>query len=196
MNVINIPNVITITRIILLPFFAATLIYNYYTYAMLIFIVSAFTDLFDGYFARLSNQTTKIGAILDPVADKFLLVTSFVIISIKGWIPVWLTIIVLSRDLIIVAGWLILAFISGVSFMLPSYTGKTAVFFQFILIGLTLSIINFNCDNSSGFSGCSLINPAVLKVLVFMKIFMCFVVALLTALSGIQYIYRGLKIAS
>lgn len=192
-NVINVPNIITITRIILLPFFAATLIYNYYAYAMIIFIVAALTDLFDGYLARLCQQTTRIGAVLDPIADKFLLVTSFIIISIKGWIPVWLTIIVLSRDLMIVTGWLILAFISGVSFLSPSYTSKAAVFFQFILIGLTLLIIN--CDGPDGFI-CPIISiPSAFHVLIYLKQFLWFVVAVLTGFSGIQYTYRGLKIA-
>lgn len=193
MNVINIPNTITITRIILLPFFAATLIYDYYAYALLIFIISALTDIFDGYLARLNKQTTRIGAVLDPIADKFLLVTSFVIISIKGWIPVWLTIIVLSRDLVIVSGWLILAFVSGTSFLLPSYTGKAAVFFQFILVGITLLIIN--SDRSDAFICPLFVSPFVLHILVYLKKFLWFIVAGLTAFSGIQYTYRGLKLA-
>lgn len=164
-------------RIVLLPFFASTLIYGYYFYSLLLFIISALTDLLDGYLARVSNQTTKIGSILDPLADKFLLVISFIIMSKHGWIPVWLTITVISRDLVIVTGWLILSYVSVMPTVNPTKTGKIAVFSQFILIGLILTLINLDYKSSIPF-------PILI------------VVAMLTSFSGIQYIYRGLKIAN
>ena len=80
----NLPNFLTLTRILLLPFFAAALIYRDYQYAILIFAVASVTDLLDGYVARLKNQVTYFGEILDPVADKFFLITSFVLLSNSG----------------------------------------------------------------------------------------------------------------
>ena len=173
MAVLNFPNILTLMRILLLPCFAAALIYGSYRLSLLIFIISALTDLFDGFLARTRNETTKIGGILDPLADKFLLVTSFIIMSIKGWIPVWLTITVLSRDIIIVAGWLILSFISGFSSAAPSMMGKVAVFSQFILIGVVLFLINV----STAFSV-----PDIVML----------PVALLTAISGDSISLQGL----
>ena len=70
----NIPNLLTLMRILLLPFFAATLVYEKYGYALIIFVSAAMTDLFDGYIARVKKQTTYLGSILDPVADKFFLI--------------------------------------------------------------------------------------------------------------------------
>ncbi len=107
----NLPNLLTLTRILLLPFFAATLIYDQYLYALLIFIAASITDYFDGLIARLKNQITYFGTILDPVADKFFLFTSFILMTNSGLIPKWVTVIVISKDLIVITGSLILYFV-------------------------------------------------------------------------------------
>jgi cardiolipin synthase len=171
--VFTFPNILTLTRILLLPCFAFTLIYGYNKSSLLIFVVSAVTDLFDGFLARKFHETTKIGSILDPLADKFLLITSFVIMSINKWIPTWLTILVLSTHIIIATGWLLFSLISGVSTVKPSMMGKSAVFSQFILVGLVLLFVNFHKENSI---------PHIFFI----------IVAFLTALSGLLYLYRGL----
>jgi cardiolipin synthase len=167
---------LTIIRILLLPFFAAALIYGNYPYALILFIVASVTDFFDGYIARIRKETSLFGSILDPVADKFLLITSFVIMSVYAWIPMWLTITVISRDLIVVTGWLILSFVIQRPRVEPSILGKIATILQFILIGLVLLSINIG----DGFSV-----PVVYLI----------TVAVFTAVSGIFYVYRGLKTA-
>jgi cardiolipin synthase len=170
------PNILTLTRILLLPFFATTLIYGDYQYALILFLAASATDVFDGLVARIKKQTTYFGSILDPVADKFLLITSFIIMSVYGWIPKWLTITVISRDLIVVTGWLILYFVTHNTKVEPSILGKAANALQFFLIGLVLLSINIE-----GF---------------FIPIWYLILVATLTAVSGIFYIYKGLKIAN
>jgi cardiolipin synthase len=170
------PNILTLIRILLLPFFVTTLIYGDYQYALILFLAASVTDVFDGLIARIKKQITYFGSILDPVADKFLLITSFIIMSVYGWIPKWLTIIVISRDLIVVTGWLILYFVTHNTKVEPSILGKTANALQFLLIGLTLLSINIK-----GF---------------FVPEAYLIMVAVLTAISGIFYIYKGLKIAN
>ena len=101
MKVLNIPNIITFIRIVIIPVFVTALIYRRYDYALFLFIAAAVSDALDGLLARITKQKTKLGAFLDPLADKSLLVTSFVLFSVYGWIPMWLTIIVISRDLIV-----------------------------------------------------------------------------------------------
>jgi cardiolipin synthase len=151
--------------------------YGDYQYALVIFLAASVTDVLDGLVARINKQITIFGSILDPVADKFLLITSFIIMSVYGWIPKWLTIIVISRDLIIVTGWLILFFVTHNEKVEPNTLGKATSALQFLLIGGILLIQNINN---------SLFIPGVVFILV----------AVLTSVSGIQYIYDGLKIAN
>lgn len=173
----NLPNILTIARILLLPFFAASLIYGSYQYALILFLAAAITDVLDGLIARIKKQTTDFGSILDPVADKFLMLTSFIVMSVYEWIPKWLTITVISRDLIVVTGWLILYFVTHNKKVEPSILGKAANLLQFCLIGLVLVSINTK--------GAFLVPESYLIT-----------VAIFTAASGVLYIYKGLKIAN
>lgn len=175
MGVLNIPNTLTITRIVIIPLFITSIIYKRYDYSLYLFIIAALTDLFDGLFARLKNQKTALGTFLDPLADKFLLVTSFIILSIYGWTPKWLTITVISRDIIIIIGWFLLYLISGRSIVEPSMLGKVTILMQTILIAYVLIHIN-------------------LPSLPDLPPLLLWVTAGLTILSGLNYIYRGLKL--
>jgi cardiolipin synthase len=173
----NLPNVLTITRILLLPFFAFAVIYQKYTYALFLFWGAGITDVLDGFIARVRKQTSYFGSILDPVADKFLLMTSYILLSIYGLIPKWLTIIVISRDVIVLTGCLILYFVIDKLKVEPSFMGKAANASQYLLIGIVLLIRNIDSE---------IIVPAFFYV----------AVALLTAVSGLLYVYKGLKIAN
>jgi cardiolipin synthase len=173
----NLPNFLTLTRILLLPFFAAALIYRDYQYAILIFAVASVTDLLDGYVARLKNQVTYFGEILDPVADKFFLITSFVLLSNSGLTPKWLTIIVISKDLIVITGSIILYFVTNQLKVTPSIWGKYASACQFILIGLVLLSLNIK-------------GAVIIPTLIFIAI------AILTSIAGIHYVYLGLKMST
>lgn len=173
----NLPNVLTLARILLLPFFAAALIYKEYQYAFILFIVASVTDLLDGFIARITKQMTYFGKILDPVADKFFLVTSFILMSSYGLMPKWLTIIVISKDLIVITGCIILYFVTNSLKVEPSFWGKSASASQFILIGVVLLSVNITDDMN-------------IPQLFFIA------VAVLTSVSAVDYIFKGLKIAN
>lgn len=173
----NIPNLLTLARILLLPFFAATLIYGEYKYSLLIFIAASITDILDGLVARIKKQITYFGTILDPVADKFFIITSFILMSNYGLMPKWLTIIVISKEIIVVTGCIIVYFVTNKLVIEPSFLGKSSSACQFFLIGLVLLLLNIK-------SGVYV--PDILYI----------PVALLTAAAGIDYVNKGLKVAN
>ncbi|MEW6570151.1 MAG: CDP-alcohol phosphatidyltransferase family protein [Nitrospirota bacterium] len=175
MSIVNIPNTLTLTRIVLIPVFITSIIYKRYDYALYLFLIAALTDLFDGLFARLTNQKTALGTFLDPIADKFLLVTSFIVLSSYGWIPIWLTVTVISRDVIVVTGWFILYLIAGSSKVEPSMLGKITIWMQSLLIAYVLVDINVS------------LQPQLFR-------FFLWITTLMTIISGLHYIYKGLKL--
>lgn len=175
MGVLNLPNVLTITRIFIIPIFITAIVYKRYDYALYLFLIAALTDLFDGLFARLKNQKTTLGTFLDPLADKFLLVTAFIVLSIYGLIPKWLTIIVISRDIIVITGWFLLYFITSTARVEPSVLGKATMWMQSMLIAYVLIDNNF------------LLLPDMPRLLLW-------ITSGITILSGLHYIYRGLKL--
>ena len=130
-----------------------------------------------GLLARIKNQKTSFGALLDPVADKALLVSSFITLAILGWMPKWLAIIVISRDVILIAGNLSIYIITGALEVSPSLLGKLTTAFQIILIALTLFIMNFGSNSIP------------------MSIFL-WLTGILTVLSGLHYIFEGFKSVS
>jgi cardiolipin synthase len=146
-----------------------------YDYALYVFVIAALTDALDGLLARLRNQKTPLGTFLDPLADKFLIVTSFILFSFYGWVPEWLTIIVISRDIIVVIGWVLLYFITHTLKVEPSMPGKLSIGLQLILLCYVLLDINY------GFI------PAIKGILIWAT-------ASLAILSALHYIYRGLKL--
>lgn len=143
MGSLNIPNTLTITRIILIPVFVTAIVYKRYNYAFYLFLAAAVTDIFDGLFARLKNQKTSLGTFLDPLADKFLIVTAIIILSTYGWIPKWLAISVISRDTIVVIGWFLLYLVTGTAKVEPSIFGRATIWIQSIFIAYVLMNMTF-----------------------------------------------------
>jgi len=162
-------------RIVIIPLFVTAMIYSQYRYALYLFVAAALSDMLDGLLARLADQKTALGTFLDPLADKFLLVTSFILFSIYGWIPKWLTIAVISRDLVVVIGWFLLYMITHSAAVQPVITGKIAIAMQLVVLAYVLVRIN---------------NPLLppLPKAVFL------LTAGVTSFSGLHYIYRGLKL--
>lgn len=104
MRIYTIPNIITIFRIALIPIFTYYFLNNNYRLGILLFVIAAFSDIFDGGIARRYHQSSKLGAFLDPAADKLLMLASFLSLGLTGWIPIYVTLLVISRDLYIVFG--------------------------------------------------------------------------------------------
>lgn len=170
----NLPNYITLLRIILIPFFIALMIYEYYREAFLVFIVAGVTDALDGMIARFTNTQTELGAFLDPMADKLLIVSAFLTLVLLDKLPVWLVLIVVSRDVILALGSMVL-FLLGYSLKVrPSILGKATTVMQLMVVALTLVVISYGVET---------------RLMVFIQS----VTAALTIASGVHYVFKGLK---
>lgn len=167
----NLSNKITIGRILLVPFFVAFMLYSKPDLALLIFLIAVISDAIDGYIARAWGQKTKLGAMLDPIADKILIISAFVsLIFIKDTsylrFPPYIPIIIISREAIIFLGAVLIYILKGDIEIIPSPIGKFTTFFQMftiisVLLNLRYSAVVWN------------------------------VAAIFTVVSGFQYIIRG-----
>ncbi|HLF17670.1 MAG TPA: CDP-alcohol phosphatidyltransferase family protein [Candidatus Omnitrophota bacterium] len=143
---ITFANKITIFRILCVPAFIVTVLYysslNVYlkTVALAIFLFATLSDVVDGYIARKFHQSTKMGALLDPLADKLLLMSAFACLFIKRaefgvvQLPFWLLVVVMSRDIILLAGSVILHITNSQMKIEPTLAGKLTTFFQVLAI--------------------------------------------------------------
>ncbi len=130
-------NILTIFRIFLVPLFIICLGYNRPLCALIVFTIAGITDALDGYVARKFNQVTTLGKILDPIADKALLVSSFIFIynsSLEVKFPFWFVVLVISRDIYIISGAALIYFLKGHVDIKPSIFGKATTFFQILTI--------------------------------------------------------------
>ena len=143
-RVLTVPNQLTFLRLGFLPFFIVLIFYERYAWALLILVLAALTDGMDGLLARSLNQKTALGAYLDPIADKLLLSSSFVVLAIEGLIPRWLTILVLGRDVLILTTATVIMLVSGYRQFPPSIFGKIATGVQILLVFVVLSIEVFH----------------------------------------------------
>jgi len=123
-QILSVPNQLTMLRMLILPFIFITMFYREHRLALGLFVLAATTDAIDGVIARRFNQRTLLGAYLDPIADKLLLSSAFVAQSLIGAIPWWLTILVLSRDMMIVATVAVMVLATSVREFPPSFYGK------------------------------------------------------------------------
>ncbi len=130
----TVPNQITILRLGFLPLFIVSISYEHYRWALLILVIAGLSDGIDGLLARSLNQRSSLGAYLDPIADKLLLSSSFVILAFKHEIALWLMIFVLSRDVIILIVAVVILLIFGYRPFPPSVLGKATTFFQIVMI--------------------------------------------------------------
>jgi cardiolipin synthase len=139
----TVANLITSIRIILTPIFVIFLINDRFLPALVVFILAGLSDGADGFIARVFNQKTKVGAYLDPLADKILLVAAFVVLSARGSVPVWLGVLVISRDILILLGTLIL-FLNQSEFNIrPSVLSKMTTCLQLATVFVVLSMNQF-----------------------------------------------------
>lgn len=138
-SILTVANLLTVVRLVLIPVFVTAVYYKNFRWALAIFFISALTDGLDGLAARALNQKTQLGAILDPMADKLLLVTAFVVLSLPRFtitppIPFWLTAATISRDVFIVLGALVINMVTGFSRFRPSFPGKANTVVQLTTI--------------------------------------------------------------
>jgi cardiolipin synthase len=171
----NLPNAITLIRVVLIPFFVDLMIYGYHGTALVVFIIAGLTDALDGSLARLLNQKTELGAFLDPMADKLLILSAFVTLVVLDRIPVWLAVIVISRDVILVLGSLVLTLMGHPLKVVPTPMGKATTVLQLLLVTVTLLTIYYGRESGFGPS-------------------LYWITAAFTIISGAQYVFKGMML--
>ena len=147
MGKLTLANQLTLLRIILIPAFVLLVIYGRLGAALVVFVVAGVTDALDGLIARLARQGTSLGAWLDPMADKLLLVSTFVVLTVpsiplENHLPLWLTISVISRDIVIVGVVAIVNLAIGPRTFRPSMLGKAATA-AFIITSVVVMYFNY-----------------------------------------------------
>lgn len=172
---LTLPNLLTILRIVLTPLFAICLINRAYHNAFWIFVFAGLTDGLDGFIARVFRQKSELGAYLDPIADKLLISTAFIILAAVRFIPSWLTVIVIARDIMILFGIALLFITNHHIEVKPSFLSKITTVAQLSTVFIVL------------------LKPYFPKAAVTHSTLFIFA-ATMTILSGFQYIYRWLKI--
>jgi cardiolipin synthase len=175
---VNIPNSLTVFRIVLVPVIVILLIQGQYGKALACFIIAGVTDGLDGLLARLLNQKTVLGAYLDPLADKALVISMFTTLAIVGVIPGWLAVVVISRDCIILGGILVLTLMSVNLDIKPSFVSKINTTLQLfaIFFALLLKIDGAGEHFLEAFS------------------VVCWLTATFTVISGADYLRKGMKL--
>lgn len=179
---LTLPNLITLFRIILVPVFLSLMLYGQTLEALVVFVVAGITDALDGFLARAWKAKSRLGAFLDPVADKLLLSSAVISLTLVGEVPLWATIILVSRDIILVLGVVLvnlflLSSDSPHGFVpRPTVLGKVTTTLQ--LIWISALLIHRIWDGP--------IWPALLEGL-----FWC--VVSLTLVSGVHYVLRELR---
>ncbi len=175
----NVPNVLTCLRVLLIPFFVAMMVQRKAFEALLIILVAGATDVLDGLAARATRQKTRVGAFLDPAADKLMMTACFIVLALPklstpNCIPLWLTVVVIGRDVVIALGTLVLIWLKRVRRVSPTILGKTSTVCQ---VGTVWAVVLFNYLQLAP----GLMNWAYYLTLV------------VTGLSGIQYVFIGVR---
>lgn len=147
-RIITLPNLLTIFRMVLIPVFVSMLFYQKFVWALVIFVAAGVTDGLDGLLARRFGQATHLGRILDPIADKLMLVTSFVVLSMRSVfpnplprhlpIPFWVMITVISRDVFILIGAAAINMVTGFRDFRPSFPGKVSTVVQIVAVAAVM----------------------------------------------------------
>lgn len=165
----QLPNLLTLLRLALVLPIAGLLLSDRHTQALVLFAVAGCSDALDGFLARRFNWTSRFGSLFDPLADKLLLVTSFICLTITQVLPVWLTLVVLLRDLVILLGAGLFRALAGPADFLPSRLGKLSTLLQMLLVL------------------CLLLELSLLPVLAVLRWPLSWLVLLVTLCSGAQY---------
>jgi cardiolipin synthase (CMP-forming) len=184
-KILTIPNLLSFLRMALIPVFASLLFYGRYEWALFVFFFAGVSDGFDGYIARRFNQSSSLGTIIDPIADKLLMTTAFIILSLPHVlpetnkhfpVPFWVTAAVIGRDVLIIVVAMAIFIMTGFRGFKPSIWGKISTFVQISAIGIIL--IACVIPSNSG-----LYLPPVYTL-----------TAALAFISGIHYIFHVAKL--
>jgi cardiolipin synthase len=175
-TILTIPNLLTFLRMALIPVFASLLYYGYSGMALVVFLIAGISDGVDGFLARKFNQESELGTIIDPIADKLLMTTAFIILTIPNIspnlrpVPFWVTAAVIGRDVLIITVAGAINIMTGFRGFKPSWLGKLSTLVQVIAVGMILL--------------------AAVTGYVFYLPTTYFIVVLLAFASGVHYIFH------
>lgn len=177
--VLTTANQLTILRIVFVPVFVILLVYQEVGWALAIFVAAGITDVLDGLIARRFGQKTLIGAALDPIADKLLMISSILILSLpqmefQNLIPRWLMVLIIFRDVFMLVVTVVVVLIVGFRVFLPTPYGKACTFMQ---VTMVLAVLCANWRH---------VAVSELNILFYMT-------GLMTFVSGLHYLVRGLR---
>ena len=173
---LTIANIITVGRVLLVPVIIWALLAEQPILAFVSFVIAGLSDAVDGIVARALNQQSEFGTILDPIADKLMLVSVYIVLAYLGHLPLWLTILVVSRDMVIVFG-VMLAFVLEKDVTIkPLWVSKVNTLLQIVLAALVLGVLGFEYPM-----------PNTQTILEYLT-------GLLTAASAMAYIVQGLAL--
>jgi cardiolipin synthase len=165
----NLPNTITLIRILLVPVFAWLWWRGAHAWALTVFVIASVSDLLDGFLARVLDQKTRLGQVLDPAADKLLMLVGFLTAALVGALPVWLAIIAIGKDLAQAIGggiaYLFFRDTHGPERWKPTRLGKYTTFTQVIAIGLALLAGAWDRETLRPYVAALSIHAAVLTVI-------------------------------
>ena len=174
----HLPLLLTLFRVFSSPILAWLLFQSRFREALVLILAAGVTDWLDGWTARKLRVNGKAGVVLDPLADKVLLTTLFVVLGLIGLLPVWMLLLGVGRDLIIVTGAFLLRLLRGYRQFLPSLWGKVSTFFQIVLVFLVLTHAAY---------------PN--RVIWYLEELALLLSALFTTVSGLDYIRQGIRMA-
>lgn len=172
---LTLPNFLTLLRIIAVPVFLILVSNRHYAPALVMFLAAGITDTVDGVLARVMDSKSALGASLDPLADKLLLVSSFLILTWVGVIPPWLMILVLTRDAVILAGYLAIYFVSTPIEVNPTPVSKLNTCLEMLTVGFALT---------------TLARPDIPMAQINLAIW--YLTGTTITISGVHYVYSGL----
>jgi cardiolipin synthase (CMP-forming) len=184
-KILTIPNLLSFLRMGLIPVFASLLYYGEYEWALIVFFFAGISDGIDGYIARRFNQKSSLGTIIDPIADKLLMTTAFILLTLPHILPAdnkhfpvpfWVTASVIGRDVLIIVVAMAIFIVTGFKGFKPSFWGKLSTVVQISAIGIILIATVFPYN-----SGYYL--PPVYTL-----------VAALAFISGVHYVFHVAKL--
>jgi cardiolipin synthase (CMP-forming) len=169
----NLPNLLSLFRLFITAFFIILASYGRFKIALILFVAQAASDMLDGFLARRMGAKTNLGSYLDPLADKVMLASSYIVLCAKGIIPPWLVVIVITRDLVISTGFFILLSKGLRKIPIPLLVSKTTTVLQMLTVVYVLWFVDRSYDY-----------------------FFFWITAALTVISGCQYVYVGVTVYS
>ena len=172
----NLPNLITLARLLVVPLAVWLILVGRYGLAFWIFVAAGASDALDGFIAKRFDRRTRLGALLDPIADKTLVVSLYVTLGLAGELPNWLVILVVFRDTMIIGGFLLTQSIAVPKRYDPLYISKINTALQIILLGFALARLGLGADAS------------------LLTALLVYAVAATTTASGLSYLVRWARI--